>query len=43
MGKEQQAYKEPAQTNLHEQAIPDRRLSQLEVSIFLAGLFVLII
>ena len=43
MGNEQQANKEPAQTNLHEQAILDRRLSQLEVSIFVAGLFCLFV
>ena len=39
MSKEQQANKASAQTNLHEKAILDRRLSQLEVSIFIAGLF----
>ena len=43
MAKEQQANKAPAQTNLHEQAILDRRLSQLEVSIFIAGLFCLFV
>ena len=43
MGKKQQLYKAPAQTNLHEQAILDRRLSQLEVSIFIGGLFCLFV
>ena len=43
MAKEQQANKAPAQTNLDEQAILDRRLSQLEVSIFIAGLFCLFV
>ena len=43
MAKEQQANKAPAQTNLHEQAILDRRLSLLEVSIFIAGLFCLFV
>ena len=43
MGKEQQANKAPDQKNLHEQAILDRRLSQLEVSIFIAGLFCLFV
>ena len=43
MAKEQQANKAPAQTNLHKQAALDRRLSQLEVSIFIAGLFCLLV
>ena len=43
MAKEQQDNKAPAQTNLHEQAILDRRLSQLEVSIFIIGLFCLFV
>ena len=43
MAKEQQDNKAPAQKNLHEQAILDRRLSQLEVSIFIAGLFCLFV
>ena len=43
MAKEQQANKAPAQTNLHERTILDRRLSQLEVSIFIAGLFCLFV
>ena len=41
MAKEQQASKVTAQTNLHEQAILDPRLSQLEVSVFITGLFCL--
>ena len=41
MGKEQQADKAPAQRKLHEQVILDRRLSQLEVSVSIAGLFFL--
>ena len=43
MAKEQQARKVTAHTNLHEQAILDRRLSQLEVSIFIIGLFCLFV
>ena len=43
MGTEQQANKASAQTNLDEQAILDRRLSQLEVSILVAGLFCLFV
>ena len=43
MAKEQQARKATAHTNLHEQAIFDRRLSQLEVSIFITGLFCLFV
>ena len=43
MGNEQQANEAPAQTNLHEQAILERRYSQLEVSIFVAGLFCLFV
>ena len=43
MAKEQQARKATAHTNLHEQAILDRRLSQLEVSIFITGLFCLFV
>ena len=43
MAKEQQASKVTAQTNLHEKAILDRRLSQLEVSIFFVGLFCLFV
>ena len=43
MAKEPQARKATADTNLHEQAILDRRLSQLEVSIFITGLFCLFV
>ena len=43
MGKEQQANKATAQTTLRGQAVLDRRLSQLEVSIFVAGLFCLFV
>ena len=43
MAKEQQASKVTVQTNLHEQAILDRRLSQLEVSIFIIGLLCLFV
>ena len=43
MAKEQQVNKPPAQTKLHEQAILDRRLSQLEVSIIISGLFCLLV
>ena len=43
MAKEQQASKGTAHTNLHEQAILDRRLSQVEVSIFITGLFCLFV
>ena len=43
MAKKQQASKVTAQKNLHEQAILDRRLSQLEVSIFIIGLFCLFV
>ena len=43
MGKEQQADKAPAQTSLHEQAMLDQRLSQLEVGVLVAGLFCLFV
>ena len=43
MAKEQQVNKPPAQTKLHEQAILDWRLSQLEVSIIISGLFCLLV
>ena len=43
MGKEQQANKAPAQNIMREQALLDRRLSQLEVSIFVAGLLCLFV
>ena len=43
MGKEQQVEKAPAQTSLHAQAIQDERLSQLEVSVLVAGLFCLFV
>ena len=43
MAKEQQVNAEPAQTNLHEQAILDRRLSQLEVSVFVTSLVCLFV
>ena len=43
MAKEQQANTPPEQTKLHEQSMLDRRLSQLEVSIFLAGLLCLFV
>ena len=43
MAKEQQASKVSAQSNLHEQAILVRRLSQLEVSVFITGLFCMIV
>ena len=39
MAKGQHASKVTDQTNLHDKSILDRRLSQLEVSIFVAGLF----
>ena len=42
MAKEQQARKATAHTNLHKHAILDQRLSQLEVSIFITGLFCLL-
>ena len=43
MGKEQQADKASAQTNLHGKVILDRRLSQLEASVFVIGLFCLLV
>ena len=43
MGKEQQADKASAQTNLHGQVILDRRLSQLEASVVVTGLFCLLV
>ena len=43
MANEQQVRKATAHTNLHEKAILDRRLSQLEVSIFIIGLFSLFV
>ena len=43
MAKERQARKATVHTDLHEQAILDRRLSQLEVGIFIIGLFCLFV
>ena len=43
MAKEQHANKTTAQTNLHEQVILDRRLSKLEVSIFITGVLCLFV
>jgi len=43
MAKEKQAHAPSAQTNLHEQIMLDRRISQLEVSIFMTGLFCLFV
>ena len=43
MAKEQQAKTVPTQKSPHEQALIDRRLSQLEVSIFFTGLFCLFV
>ena len=43
MATEQQVRKATAHTNLHEQPILDRRLSQLEVSILITGLFCLFV
>ena len=43
MAKEQQANRPPAQPNLHEQVEVGRRLSQLEVSIFMTGLLCLFV
>ena len=43
MAKEQQARKATAHIDLHEQAILDQRLSQLEVGTFIIGLFCLFV
>ena len=43
MAKEQQANRPPAQPNLHEQVEVERRLSQIEVSIFMTGLLCLFV
>jgi len=43
MAKEQQANAPSAQTNLHQQIMLDKRISQLEVSIFMIGLVCLFV
>lgn len=43
MAKENQVNTPPAQANQHEPATPDRRLSQLEISVFVTGLLCLFV